>query len=124
MLLGFAGGALFGMIADSDAAVADDTVIASISKQLLPGTTGLLIDVDENNPAVLDKLVADSGGLIFRYDYEETLSEIMSAEDAAEAASDEARRVIKENKKAERKAEREEKWDETKQKFKNFFHKS
>lgn len=56
-----------------------------------------------------------------RYNYDDTLAEIIDAEAAAEAASAEAARVLREKKHAERKADLENRWDAFKTKFKNFF---
>lgn len=123
VLLGFSTGALFGALVDTGDEIDDDSVLGLISAALPPGKTGILIDVEESNQDILDKLAAASGGVLLRYDYESTLSEIMSAEAAAEAASDEAARVLREEKKAENKADREAKWEKTKEKFKSFFHK-
>ncbi|WP_290691564.1 MULTISPECIES: DUF1269 domain-containing protein [unclassified Haematobacter] len=124
VLLGFSTGALFGSLVDTGNEIDDDSVLSAISAALPPGKTGILVDIEESTPEILDNLAVTTGGVLVRYNYEATLSEIMSAESAAEAASDEAARVLREEKKADRKAEREEKWEKTKEKFKSVFHKS
>ena len=121
VLLGFSAGALMGSLVDLDSAVDDDAVLSKISAQLIPGTTALFVDLEENDPSIVDTLVSASGGTLTRYDYDDVLSEIISAENAARAAADEAARVLREEKHAERKADLEKKWDETKQRFKSFF---
>ncbi|MBC9247618.1 DUF1269 domain-containing protein [Paracoccus sp. 11-3] len=121
VLLGFSAGALMGSLVDLNSAVDDDAVLSKISAQLLPGSTALFVDLDENDPSIIDTLVAASGGVLARYDYNDVLTEIISAEDAARAAADEAARVLREEKHAERKADLEKKWEETKSRFTSFF---
>lgn len=124
VLLGFSTGALFGSLVDTGNEIDDDSVLSTISAALPPGKTGILVDIEESSPEILDNLASSTGGALVRYNYEATLTEVMGAEAAAEAASDEAARVLREEKKADRKAEREEKWEKTKEKFKSVFHKS
>lgn len=121
VLLGFSTGALMGSLFDLGDEVDEDLVLAMISSQMKPGTTSLMVDFDETSPAEADALAASSGGVLVRYNYEDTLAEIMDAEAAAEAARAEAARVLREKKHAERKADLEGRWDEFKTKFKNFF---
>lgn len=121
MLLGFSTGALFGSLIDVGNEADDTSVLAQLSARLKPGTTALFVDIEESNPAIVDTLVARSGGALVRRSYDAVYDEITSAEAAAQAAADEAARVIREQKKAERKAEREQKWEKTKAKFKTAF---
>lgn len=121
VLLGFSTGALLGSLVDLGDVTDDDSVVAAISKQLLPGTTSLMVDLNETDPKIVDDLAASSGGVLVRYNYDDTLDEILGAEAAAKAASDEAARVMREQKKADRKADREQRWDEFKTKFKSVF---
>lgn len=118
VLLGFSSGALLGSLIDLGDATDDDDVVTAISKQLLPGTTSLIVDLDETSPLVVDDLAAASGGSVLRYNYDDLLAEVLSSEAAAEAARAEAARVLREQKHAERKADLEKRWDEFKAKFK------
>lgn len=121
VLLGFSTGALLGSLFDLGDEVDEDSVVAVISSQMKPGSTSLMVDLDETSPKAVDLLAADSGGTLVRYNYDDTLAEIIDAEAAAEAASAEAARVLREKKHAERKADLENRWDAFKTKFKNFF---
>ena len=121
VLLGFSTGAVLGSLFDLGDEVDEDSVVAKISSQMLPGTTSLMVDFDETDPATADVLAASTGGVLLRYNYDDTLSEIISSEAAAEAARDEAARVLREQKHAERKADLEKDWDNFKTKFKDFF---
>ena len=118
VLLGFSTGALLGSLVDLGDEVDDDDVLGAISKQLLPGTTSLLVDLNEAGTQVVDGLAAASGGVLLRYNYDELLGEIIDSEQAAKAAQKEANRVLREQKKADRKADLEKRWDEFKAKFK------
>ena len=121
VLLGFSSGALLGSLVDLGDATDDDDVMTAISKQLLPGTTSLIVDLNETSPQVVDDLAASSGGNLLRYNYDDMLADVLNAEAAAKAASAEAKRVLREQKHDERKADLEKRWDEFKTKFKNAF---
>lgn len=121
VLLGFSSGALLGSLVDLGDATDDDDVMSAISKQLLPGTTSLVVDLNEAGTQIVDELAASSGGTLLRYNYDDMLAEVLGAEAAAQAASAEAARVLREQKHAERKADMEKRWDEFKTKFKNAF---
>ena len=121
VLLGFSSGALLGSLVDLGDATDDDDVMTAISKQLLPGTTSLIVDLNETSPQVVDDLVASSGGNLLRYNYDDMLADVLNAEAAAKAASAEAKRVLREQKHDERKADLEKRWEEFKTKFKNAF---
>ena len=56
VLLGFSSGALLGSLVDLGDATDDDDVMTAISKQLLPGTTSLIVDLNETSPQVVDDL--------------------------------------------------------------------
>lgn len=118
VLLGFSTGALFGSIADFGSVIDDQAVLAGISSAIKPGSTTLIVDINETNPKLVDALVAGSGGKLIRRSYDEVYDEITSAAAAAEAAVAAASKAIREEKRAERKADREKKWEETKAKFK------
>lgn len=113
-ILGGPLGVLLGSLVDLGDEVDDDDVLGAISKQLLPGTTSLLVDLNEAGTQVVDDLAAASGGVLLRYNYDELLGEIIDSEQAAKAAQKEANRVLREQKKADRKADLEKRWDEFK----------
>ena len=118
VLLGFSTGALLGSLVDLGDEVDDDDVMGAISKQLLPGTTSLIVDLNETSTQTVDDLAAASGGALLRYNYDELLGEIIASEEAAKAAQKEANRVLREQKRADRKADLEKRWDAFKAKFK------
>lgn len=119
ILLGFSTGALLGSLVDLGDATDDGDVMSAISKQLMPGTTSLIVDLNETNPQIVDDLASASGGVLLRYDYDELLNEILDSEAAAEAAKAEASRVLRDQKRADRKADIEKRWDDFKAKFAN-----
>lgn len=121
MLLGFSAGALLGSLFDLGHEVDEDSVLAVISSQMKPGTTSLMVDLDETAPLAADLLATELGGKLARYNYDDTLAEIVATKSAAEAARTEASRVLKEQKHAEHKADLEHRWDSFKTKFKNLF---
>jgi uncharacterized membrane protein len=121
VLLGFTTGALFGSLADADHAVDDETVLAKMSAAIRPGSTALVVDLDETDTSVVDQLVSASGGKLVRQSYDEVYAEVVYAEDALDAAASAAAEKLRQERKADRKAEHEKKWAETKAKFKSFF---
>ncbi|MBR7502775.1 hypothetical protein KCW65_22050, partial [Mycobacterium tuberculosis] len=72
------------------------------------GRTGVIAEVEETDPAVLDDFAKSTGAELLRRPEDEVLDEVAAAEDAAIAAADAAREKAKEAKKAERKEKREE----------------
>ena len=121
LLLGWSSGALFGSLIDA-ADVADDaSVLTGIGTFVKPGSTALVIELNEPSNDKLDAFVAESGGTLLRRPVSEVRAEVASAVAAAEAAAAEARRVIREEKREERKEKREAAWEELKAKFKATF---
>ena len=121
LLLGWSSGALFGSLVDASEAADDTTLLAGLGTSIKPGTTVLIIDLDEDSPDRLDAFVAESGGTLVRRPAAEIRVEVAAAIQAAEAAADEARRVIREQKKEERKEKREADWENLKARFKAAF---
>ncbi len=121
VLLGWAGGALFGSLVDMDKAVDSTSILAAMSKSIPPGGTALVMEVDEPTTEALDAFAAQSGGTVLRRSAEEVRVEVAAAADAVEAASKEANRVLREQRHAETKEKLESAWDDLKAKFKNAF---
>lgn len=108
VLLGFAGGSLIGSAVDVDRAVDTDGVIGAMSRALPPGRAGIIVELDEIDPTVIDGFAASHGGTVLRRDEDQVLDEIAAAQEAADAAAAAADESVREAKKAERKDKREE----------------
>ena len=108
VLLGFATGALIGSTVDAERTFDADDALTVFSSALPAGRTGVIAEVEETDPAVLDDFAKSTGAELLRRPEDEVLDEIADAEDAAIAAADAAREKAKEAKKAERKEKREE----------------
>ncbi|WP_431513121.1 DUF1269 domain-containing protein [Variovorax sp. DAIF25] len=121
MLLGFSSGSLFGSVVDLGQLERTESVIAAMSQFIRPGTAALLLQVDEDSPAMIDTVAEELGGQVLRRSLEQVEAEVLAAEAAAVAAAREASRVLREESKAERKAERSADWENIKQKFKSVF---
>lgn len=117
VLLGFAGGGLIGSAFDVNRAVDSDSVIGEMSQALPPGRAGIIAELDETDPAVIDDFALSHGGTIIRRDEDLVLDEIAAAEDAADAAAAAANEAVREAKKADRKEKREERVQRIKDKF-------
>ena len=118
MLLGFSTGALLGSLADLDDVDSDEAVLAEISKRLPAGSTGLIIDLEEQDESVTDTLLSSHGGTIYRWDYDVVEAEIEASIEAWEQANKEANKILKEHRKEENKQKRQQKWADFKAKFK------
>lgn len=108
MVLGFGGGALIGAGFDSDRAVTGEGVLSQMSAAVPAGTTALVLDLTEEDPAALDSFAADTGATVIRRPLDDVLAELSEAEAAAEEAARSAHEAVKAAKKQERKDKREE----------------
>lgn len=117
VLLGFTAGALIGSAFDVDDANADLAVLGKIGQALPTGTTGLIIDIDEDSDALADEFFKASGATLYRWDYDEVEAEIEASVETWEETSRQANLALKEKKKAENKAKRQQKWQDFKAKF-------
>ena len=117
VLLGFATGALIGSTVDAERTFDADDALTVFSSALPAGRTGVIAEVEETDPAVLDDFAKSTGAELLRRPEDEVLDEVAAAEDAAIAAADAAREKAKEAKKAERKEKREERLAALKAKF-------
>ena len=121
VLLGWAGGALFGSLIDMDNAADSDSILAAMSKFVPPGATVLMLDVVEQSPEALDAFAAESGGTVLRRSAADVRAEVTAAVEAANAASREASRVLRDEKVDKAKDKLEQGWDDLKAKFKHAF---
>ncbi len=121
MLLGWSSGALFGSLVDMNKAVDDGSALAAMSHFLPPGSTALMLDVDEQSDAAIDAFADNSGGMVLRKSADLVRAEVSAAEEAADAASKEASRVLRQNRRNEAKDKIEQTWDSLKSKFKHAF---
>jgi uncharacterized membrane protein len=117
MLLGLTGGALAGGSFELSRADDQDEVLTQLNAAINPGHTVLVAQVNEPNTEVLDKAMADLGGVVIRKSEADVLTELEAAEDAADAAQAAARKAVREKKMAEIKEKREDRIAAVKAKF-------
>ena len=117
VLLGFGTGALAGAMFDVDRATGEDSAVALLSAQILPGSTALIVDAVETTPEPLDQLAARFGATVERQPAAQVAAEVEATEAAAEAAQKEANRVLRERKRAEAKTKIDEKVGAVKEKL-------
>ncbi|WP_137825632.1 DUF1269 domain-containing protein [Brevibacterium sp. 2SA] len=117
MLLGFAAGALIGSTVDAERSFDAEDALSVFSAALPAGKTGVIAEVVESDPTVLDDFAKSTGASLLRRPEDDVLAEVAAAEDAANAAAEAARQKVKEEKKAERKEKRQERIDKIKAKL-------
>lgn len=117
LLLGFSTGALIGSLADLDQGTDDQAVLSKISQALPIGSTGLILNIQEDNEQLANDYFAQSGATLLRWDYDEVEAEIEASVESWEQANRQANAALKEQKKAENKANRQAKWNDFKAKF-------
>ncbi|WP_296742636.1 DUF1269 domain-containing protein [Mesorhizobium sp.] len=66
MALGAAIGALTGVSGDAIMSTLDDDFVDSVTTQMRPGMTALIVEADEGSTQAIDDIVARNGGHIFR----------------------------------------------------------
>jgi len=103
MLFGWTGGLLVGGAFDIRRADQSDSVLGEISRYVPLGGTAVVAEVNEYAVEVVDKLMAEQGGAVYRRPAEVVLAELEAAEDAYRKAQKEADRAAREQRKAERK---------------------
>lgn len=108
VLLGWGAGALFGGYFDMRRENRRDSVIGDFSQSLPPGVTGIVAELEEVTPEVLDNVMTPLGGTVLRRPAGMVLAELEAAEDAANAADKEARKELR----REKREARETKWQE------------
>lgn len=116
VLLGFSTGALIGSLFDADNIDANQAVLSKISQSLPVGSTGLFIDLEEQDESLVDALFPSDATLL-RWDYDVVVSEVEASVAAWEEAQRIANHTLHEQKKAENKAKRQQKWADFRAKF-------
>jgi uncharacterized membrane protein len=92
VLIGGATGLLVGSLYDMADADDTDSVLSEVSKTVAVGRTGLLAQVVEQSPEVVDTAMARLSGALVRRSVYDVKSEIVAAQEAQRKAKREARR--------------------------------
>ena len=108
MLFGWTGGLLVGGAFDIRRADRSDSVLGEISRYIPVGGTAVVAEVNEYAVEVVDKLMTEQGGTVYRRSADAVLAELEAAEDAYRKAQKEADRAAREQRKAERRQNAEE----------------
>ena len=108
MLFGWTGGLLVGGAFDIRRADQSDSVLGEISRYIPVGGTAVIAELNEYAVEVVDKLMTELGGTVYRRSADVVLSELEAAEDAYWEAQKEADRAEHELRKAERHQQAEE----------------
>ena len=85
-----------------------DSVLGEISRYIPVGGTAVVAEVNEYAVEVVDKLMTEQGGTVYRRSADVVLAELEAAEDAYRKAQKEADRAAREQRKAERRQNAEE----------------
>lgn len=117
MLFGWTGGLLVGGAFDIRRADRTDSVLGEISRAIPLGGTAVVAEVDEYAFEVVDTLMLELGGTVYRRPTELVLAEIEAAEDAYRKAQKEADRIVREQRKAERRQNAQERMADLKEKL-------
>ncbi len=117
MLFGWTGGLLVGGAFDIRRADRTDSVLGEISRAIPLGGTAVVAEVDEYAFEVVDALMLELGGTVYRRPTELVLAEIEAAEDAYRQAQKEADRIVREQRKAERRQNAQERMADLKEKL-------
>lgn len=102
MLFGWTGGLLVGGAYDIRRADQSDSVLGEISRYIPLGGTAVVAELNEYAVEVVDKLMAEQGGTVYRRSADVVLAELEAVEDAYRKAQKEADRAAREQRKAER----------------------
>jgi uncharacterized membrane protein len=102
MLFGWTGGLLVGGAFDIRREERSESVLAEISRHIPEDGTAIVAEVNEYAFEVVDKLMAELGGAVYRRPAEEVRAELETAEDAYREAQKEADRGARERRKAQR----------------------
>lgn len=117
MLFGWTGGLVVGGAFDIRRADRTDSVLGEISRVIPLGGTAVVAEVDEYALEVVDTLMLELGGTVYRRPTELVLAEIEAAEDAYRSAQKEADRIVREQRKAERRQNAQERMADLKEKL-------
>ena len=102
MLFGWTGGLLVGGAFDIRRAYRSGSVLEEISRYIPLGGTAVVAEVNEYAVEVVDKLMSEQGGTVYRRPADVVLAELEAAEDVYRKAQKEADRAAREERKAER----------------------
>jgi uncharacterized membrane protein len=119
VLIGGATGLLVGSLFDLEDDDDTQSALSDISRSVRVDRTGLIADVNEQSPEVLDTAMARLGGTVVRRSLGEVQAEIAAAEDAQRAAAKEARKQLHEHRRDQAKEKVQAKIDELKAKIEN-----
>ncbi|WP_138417535.1 DUF1269 domain-containing protein [Sinomonas gamaensis] len=108
MLFGWTGGLLVGGAFDIRREERSESVLGEISRHIPEDGTAMVAEVNEYALEVVDKLMTDLGGSVYRRPAAEVRAELEMAEDAYRKAQKEADRAARERRKAERRQRVEE----------------
>lgn len=108
MLFGWTGGLLVGGAYDIHRADDTDSVLGEISRYIPAGGTALVAELDEYATEVVDVLMAEQGGLVYRRSADVVREELEAAQEAYREAQKEAAKAERELHKAERHEKAEE----------------
>lgn len=117
MLFGWTGGLLVGGAFDIRRADQSESVLGEISRYIPLGGTAVVAEVNEYAVEVVDKLMTEQGGTVYRRSAEVVLAELEAVEDAYRKAQKEADRSAREQRKAERRQNVEERMAALKEKL-------
>jgi uncharacterized membrane protein len=117
VLLGGATGLLIGSLFDLDDADETESVLGEVSRSVRVGHDGILAEVDEQSPEVVDSAMERLGGTVLRRSLDDVEAEIAAAEDAQRAAKQAARKRLHEQRREERKEKVQQKIAELKSKL-------
>ena len=117
VLIGGSYGALVGSLFDLDDAETAESVLGEISKRVQPTRMGVLAQVTEQSPEVIDTAMARLGGEVLRRPLADVESEIAAADEAERKAKSEARKELREARLEQSKADAHAKVEELKAKF-------
>lgn len=117
MLFGWTGGLLVGGAFDIRRADQSESVLGEISRYIPLGGTAIVAEVNEYAVEVVDKLMTEQGGTVYRRSAEVVLAELEAVEDAYRKAQKEADRSAREQRKAERRQNVEERMAALKEKL-------
>ena len=117
MLFGWTGGLLVGGAFDIRRADDSDSVLGEISRYIPLGGTAVVAEVNEYAVEVVDKLMTELGGTVYRRPADVVRAELEAAEDAYRKAQKDADKVAREQRKAERREKAEERMAAVKEKL-------
>lgn len=117
MLFGWTGGLLVGGAFDIRREERSESVLWEISRHIPEDGTAIVAEVNEYAIEVVDKLMTELGGAVYRRPAEEVRAELETAEDAYRKAQKEADRAARERRKAQRRQNVEERMAAVKEKL-------